>query len=63
MQQQQPQHPAFQQQSQQQQHLAQRPATAAGGQQRDVRTELQRKEHELSHLRMAALRTLEQQVG
>lgn len=38
--------------------LQQRPATAG----RDVRTELQRKEHELSHLRMAALRTLEQQV-
>jgi hypothetical protein len=46
----QPQHPALQQ--------PQRPATAG----RDVRTELQRKEHELSHLRMAALRALEQQV-
>lgn len=36
-----------------------RPATAG----RDVRTELQRKEHELSNLRMTALRALEQQVS
>jgi hypothetical protein len=45
----QPQHPAMQ---------LHRPATAG----RDVRTELQRKEHELSNLRMTALRALEQQV-
>jgi hypothetical protein len=46
----QPLHPALQ---------LSRPATAG----RDVRTELQRKEHELSNLRMAALRALEQQVS
>jgi hypothetical protein len=49
MQPQQAQHPAMQ---------VHRPATAG----RDVRTELQRKEHELSNLRMTALRALEQQV-
>jgi hypothetical protein len=48
----------MQQQQQQAQSMVARPATAG----RDVRTELQRKEHELGQLRMAALRALEQQV-
>lgn len=48
------------QQVQGQQPAVQQPRPTTAG--RDVRTELQRKEHELSHLRMAALRALEQQV-
>jgi len=48
------------QQVQGQQAAVQQPRPTTAG--RDVRTELQRKEHELSHLRMAALRALEQQV-